>query len=217
MTKLVLIPALFLATLPTFAQKPLPRIGYATELPDGHSAEEKRLLATIKATVDSGHYWQNVPVTDGKLLRMLAETTSARHIVEIGTSTGLSAMWFAMALRCTGGRLTTFEYDAGRAATARNNFKEAGVDSFITLIEGDAHQNVQRIKDPIDIVFIDADKEGYVDYLEKLLPLVRPGGLILAHNVPLIPAYMKAVRSNPALETVLYSDGEGMAISLKKR
>jgi predicted O-methyltransferase YrrM len=122
-----------------------------------------------------------------------------------------------MALEKTGGKLTTFEYDAARAGTARRHFKEAGVDRMVTLVEGDAHQTVSRLKEPIDIVFIDADKEGYVDYLNKLLPLVRAGGLILAHNVDMIPEYLKVVTSNADLETVFYMQGGGLAVTLTKR
>jgi hypothetical protein len=118
----------------------------------------------------------NVPIEDGRLLRLLTETVGAKHVVEIGTSNGYSGIWFCLALRKTGGKLTTYEIDARRASLARENFKRAGVDKLVTLIEGDAHEEVTKLKDQIDVVFIDADKEGYVDYLNKLLPLVRPGG-----------------------------------------
>jgi predicted O-methyltransferase YrrM len=138
-------------------------------------------------------------------------------VLEIGTSTGLSGLWFLIALRTTGGRLTTLELDPQRAALARAHFKKAGVDSLVTLIEGDAHQNIAQVKGPLDIVFIDAEKPGYVDYLNKTLPLVRPGGLILAHNVDMVPEYVKAVTANPALETVFYMQGNQLAITLKKR
>lgn len=178
---------------------------------------EKRILATIDGAAKSGALYANVPAADGRLLRLITESVNAKHVVEIGTSTGLSGMWFCMALEKTGGRLTTYEFDAGRAATAKKHFKEAGVDRLVTLVEGDAHQTVSRLKDPIDIVFIDADKEGYVDYLNKLLPLVRTGGLILAHNVDMVPDYLKVVTSSADLETVFYMQGGGLAVTLKKR
>ncbi len=82
----------------------------------------------------------SVPEEDGRLIRMLTESIGAKQAVEIGSSTGYSGLWFALALRKTGGKLTTFEYDKGRAATARENYRKAGVDSVITLIEGDAHE-----------------------------------------------------------------------------
>lgn len=82
------------------------------------------------------------PAADGRLLWLLAEPVNAKHVVEIGTSTGLSALWFAMALEETGGKLATFEYDAARAATAKKHFAQAGVAGRIALVEGDAHQTV---------------------------------------------------------------------------
>ena len=163
----------------------------------------------------------NVPAEDGRLLRLLTETIGARHVVEIGTSNGYSGIWFCLALRKTGGKLTTHEIDATRASLARKNFKRAGVDKFVTLIEGNAHEEATKLKGPIDILFLDADKEGYIDYLNKLLPLVRPGGLIVAHNMNTRQAdknYVKAITTNPNLETIfLHMDRAGVGVTLKKR
>jgi hypothetical protein len=80
-----------------------------------------------------------------------------------------------------------------------------------------AHRNITRLQAPVDVVFIDADKEGYLDYLKKLLPLVRPGGLIIADNVGMAPEFVKAVSANPELETLCYGSGGDLGISLKKR
>jgi len=80
---------------------------------------------------------------------------------------------------------------------------------------GDAHETITRIKEPIDVVFIDADKEGYPDYLKKLLPLIRPGGLILSHNIDMVGQdYIDAITKNPALETMQV---QGVTVTLKKR
>jgi caffeoyl-CoA O-methyltransferase len=100
---------------------------------------------------------------------------------------------------------------------ARWHFREAGVEELVTIIEGDAHEQVAKLKGPIDIAFIDADKAGYVDYLSKLLPLVKPGGLILAHNVDMVPDYVKAVTTSGGLETIFYMAGGGLGVTLKKR
>jgi predicted O-methyltransferase YrrM len=185
--------------------------------PLGKTETEKRLLAELDSILRSHEVYANVPPADGRMLRLLAEATGAKNVVEIGTSTGYSGIWWSLALFKTGGRLTTFELDPARAAMAREHFKKAGVERIITIVEGDAHQNVTRLKDPIDILFLDADKPGYVDYLNKLLPLVRPGGLILAHNVEMTADYVKAVTTNPDLETLFYLEGNGLAITLKKR
>jgi caffeoyl-CoA O-methyltransferase len=164
----------------------------------------------------------NVPMDDGRFLRTLTEMSGAKHVVEIGTSNGYSGIWFCLALGKTEGKLTTHEIDAGRAAQARENFKRAGVDGLVTLVEGDAHETVAKLAGPpIDILFLDADKEGYIDYLEKLLPKVRPGGLVVAHNInarQADPRYVKAITTNPALETILVNMGaSGVSLSMKKR
>ncbi len=178
---------------------------------------EARILATVLATPR----WAGVPMVDGRLLRVLAESIQARNVVEVGTSTGFASLWIADALRKTGGRLTTFELDHGRAATARRQFEAAGVNGFVTLVEGDAHKNVAQVQGPLDMVFLDADKDGYLDYLHQLLPLVRPGGLIVAHNMRFptpSPEYVKAVTTDPNLETIfLNMDDQGAGVTLKKR
>lgn len=188
--------------------------------PQAKSAEERRILEVLE-DVYRNHRYLSVPVEDGRLLRVLAESIGAKRIVEIGTSTGYSGLWLLLALVKTGGRLTTYEIDAQRHAMARANFERAGAGPLVTLVLGDAHAEVTKLRDPIDLLFIDADKEGYPDYLRKCLPLVRAGGLIVAHNMvspPPDPDYVKAVTTDPALETVfLNMDTAGVGVTLKKR
>jgi predicted O-methyltransferase YrrM len=185
--------------------------------PQAGSEAEKKILAVLEQMAAARSTYLSVPVSDGKMLRILAESIGAKSVAEIGTSTGYSGLWFLLALHKTGGRLTTFEMDPGRAAIARKHFDQSGFGNLVTIIQGDAHENVGKLKGPLDLVFIDADKPGYVDYLNKTLPLVRPGGLLLAHNVPSIPEYMQQVLNNPALETVVFNEGGGLAITVKKR
>jgi predicted O-methyltransferase YrrM len=190
-------------------------------LPLPKTEAEKKILSVLDDLEKMRREMANIPMRDGRLLRLLTETIGAKHVVEIGTSNGYSALWLCLALQSTDGNLTTFEIDPRRASLARENFKRAGVDQIVTLIEGDAHNEVIKLKEPIDILFIDADKTGYIDYLNKLLPLVRPGGLILAHNMnfpPPDPEYIKAITTNPNLETIfLHMDGPGIGVTLKKR
>ena len=177
---------------------------------------EKKVLG-ILADILARQQYRNVPPQDGRLFRILTESMDAKNVVEIGTSTGYSGIWFGLALQKTSGKLITFEIDAQRAATARANFKRAGMADIITLIEGDAHEEVKKLKDPIDILFLDADKEGYIDYLNKLLPLIRPGGLVLAHNITpgmADPEYMEAITTHPDLETIVRG---GVSLTIKKR
>lgn len=183
---------------------------------------EKKIVAILE-DMDRAqrHGSMSVPANDGRLLRILAESTGAKHVVELGTSIGYSGLWFCLALEHTDGKLTTFEIDEGRAATARANFKRAEVESRVKLILGDAHEKVSTVEGPVDIVFLDADKEGYLDYLEKLLPKLRPGGLVIAHNMSerqADPKYVKAITTNLELETLFVSAGaSGIGVSMKKR
>ncbi|MBI4586590.1 MAG: O-methyltransferase [Planctomycetes bacterium] len=194
----------------------------ATSAPLAAGDREKGILAVLDdldRNQRSG--MMNVPKEDGRLLRLLTESIGARNVVEIGSSNGYSGIWICLALSKTGGKLTTHDIDARRSALARENFKRAGVDKLVTLVEGDAHEEVKKLKEPIDLLFSDADKSGYLDYLEKLLPLVRPGGLIVSHNMRRPepdPRYIKAITTNPDLETLfLNMDAAGIAVTLKKR
>lgn len=181
---------------------------------------EKKILGILEE-IKKGPSMQNVSMEDGRLLRVLTEAVDAKNVVEIGTSNGYSALWLCLGLRTTGGKLITHEIDPHRASLARENFKRAGVERMVTVVEGDAHEEVTKLKEPIDILFIDADKPGYLDYLNKLLPLVRQGGLILAHNMNFPapdPKYIEAITTSPDLETIfLLMQGAGMGVTLKKR
>ncbi len=187
----------------------------ALAAPSARTEQEQRVLGVLNDMRQSGKTYLSVSEESGRMLRVLTEAIGAKHVVEIGTSTGYSGLWFCLALDTTGGRLTTYEIDHGRAQMARDNFKRAGVDRLATVVEGDAHKKVTELTGPIDVAFLDADKEGYSDYLSKLLPLIRPGGLIVADNTNMAPAYREAIATNPALETVYW--GRSVSITLKKR
>ena len=178
-------------------------------------------ILTVLDDIRQGPWMANVNTLHGRLLRILVEATNAKNAVEIGTSNGYSALWLCLGLRTTGGHLITHEIDPQTAALARANFKRAGVQDLVTVVVGDAHQTVARIQEPIDLLFIDADKPGYPDYLKQLLPLVRPGGLILADNVSRpapSPQFIKAITTNPQLETVfLNMQATGLSLTVKKR
>lgn len=196
------------------------RRGAAMRAPLANAADEQRILAVIE-DVYRNHQYLSVPQEDGRLLRLLAESTGAKHVVELGTSTGYSGLWLLLALSRTSGRLTTFEADRGRHQMARSNFERAGLLPLASLVLGDAHVEAAKLKGPIGLLFIDADKEGYLDYLRRLGPLVRIGGLIVAHNMaspPPDPRYVDAVTTDPALETVFVNmHAAGLGVTLKKR
>ena len=162
----------------------------------------------------------SVSPADGALLKRLVEQTRAKHVVELGTFRGYSGLWMSLGLRSTGGRLTTYDIDPQMAEVARRNFARAGVSDLVTQVLGDAHAELPKLPGPIDLAFIDADKDGYLDYLKTLVPKMRRGGLIVAHNVvrpPPDPAFMQAIRTDPRLETTFHlMDGAGISISKVK-
>lgn len=193
----------------------------AEKKPLAASDGEKKILNLLDEIAQSEN-WGVVTLEDSRLLRMLAESTGAKNIVELGTYNGYSTLWFCLALRATGGKITTHELDYEYIATARENFKKAGVEDIVTLVEGDAHETVKKLTEPIDILFINADKTGYADYFKMLLPLVHPGGLILAYHTTDRAAqmqdYLTAVTTDPNLDTIFINpQNAGMSITLKKR
>jgi predicted O-methyltransferase YrrM len=183
---------------------------------------EKQIQSVLdEMSNDQNYAMWNITPEEGRLLRILTETARSKHVVEIGTSNGYSTIWFCLALQATGGKITTHEIDPYRISVARDNFKKAGINHLVTIVAGDAHKTVTRIKEPIDILYIDADKSGYLDYLTKLLPLIRPGGLILAHNTTdnasEMQDFLKAITENPDLETIfLFKKPSGLSVTLKK-
>ncbi len=122
----------------------------------------------------------------GKLLYLIARMTRAARILEIGTLAGYSTIWLARALP-PDGRLVTLELDERHAALARENLVRAGVDDRVDIRVGRATESLRAMiaagEAPFDLVFIDADKESYVEYLDLSLQLARPGSVILADNL----------------------------------
>lgn len=128
----------------------------------------------------------NVAPNQGKLLQILARMQGARRILEVGTLGGYSTIWLARALP-EDGTLTTLELEPVHAEVARKNLERALVSSLVEVRVGPAAVSLRRLVDegaePFDFIFIDADKEGYPEYLELSLSLSRPGTVIVADNV----------------------------------
>jgi predicted O-methyltransferase YrrM len=128
----------------------------------------------------------NVAPNQGKLLEVLARSHRARRILEIGTLGGYSTIWLARAL-ANDGRIVSLELDAHHADVARKNIARAGFAKNVEVLVGPAVQSLQSLiatnTEPFDFVFIDADKEGYPQYLQLALALSNPGTMIVADNV----------------------------------
>jgi predicted O-methyltransferase YrrM len=129
-----------------------------------------------------GGMW-NVGPEGGAFLAWLVGLLHAQRVLEIGTSNGYSGIWLARALGATGGGLVTLEVERRKITMARENFKRAGLDQRITLVEGPALESLPALGGTFELVFIDADKPQYVDYLHSVRRLVVPGSVIVADNV----------------------------------
>jgi predicted O-methyltransferase YrrM len=164
----------------------------------------------------------NVSEADGKVLYDLIMKNNYKKALEIGTSTGHSAIWMAWALSKTGGKLITIEIDRDRHEKALANFKEAGLSDYIDARLADAHELVKELIGPFDFVFSDADKEWYKNYFVILAPKLEVGGCFTAHNVLRphwrgIGEFLDYVESLPNFETTIdRSSREGISISYKK-
>ncbi len=177
----------------------------------------------------------NVSASEGKVLHVLARMIGAERILEIGTLGGYSTIWLARALPPQG-KLISLEIDERYAEVARRNLKRADLTERVDVRVGPALESLSQLEaeaeSPFDLIFIDADKEGYVNYLRKAMPLLREGGLVLGDNTlpdaVLDPAaesgtkrYNTEVSARPDLISILVpvlrSRGvDGLLISIKQ-
>jgi len=183
---------------------------------------------------------RHLPLVDaevGALLRTLAMAAGATRILEIGTAIGYSGIWLAGALS-DGGSLLTMEMDAGRAREARDNFERAGLAGRVNVIVGDAERMLAKVAGPFDVIFQDGDKQLYSPLLDRLVTLLRPGGLLITDNVlwdgEVVPGfvakpqrdaddtraiaeYNERLATHPQLLTSIVPMRDGVAISVKTR
>ena len=146
---------------------------------------------------------RGLPLVDaevGALLRVLATAVGARRILEIGTAIGYSGIWLARALP-PGGMLLTMEMNAERAREARANFERAAVADRTSVIVGDAQRMLAKVAGPFDLIFQDGDKVQYEPMLDRLVQLLRPGGLLVTDNVlwdgEVVPGFIRSPRRDP--------------------
>jgi predicted O-methyltransferase YrrM len=141
---------------------------------------------------------RGLPLVDaevGALLRVLATAAGATRILEIGTAVGYSGIWLAGALP-PGGMLLTMEMDEARAREARDNFARAGLSDRVSVVVGDAQLKIAKVSGPFDLIFQDGAKRQYSPLLDRLVALLRPGGLLVTDNVlwdgEVVPGYSAA-------------------------
>jgi predicted O-methyltransferase YrrM len=141
----------------------------------------------------------------GKLLQLLAQIRGTRRILEIGTLGGYSTIWMARALPA-GGRLISLELDPHHAEVARANISNAGLGAVVEVREGPASESLPRLAaekaEPFDLIFIDADKPAYPEYLAWALRLSRRGSVIVADNVVRSGAVADAASLDPNVQGI---------------
>jgi predicted O-methyltransferase YrrM len=186
-----------------------------------------------------GNQTRGLPLVDaevGALLRVLATSIAASRILEIGTAIGYSGIWLAGALP-TDGMLLTMELSEERAAEARGNFARAGLADRVSVIVGDAQLKIAKVSGPFDLIFQDGAKALYEPLLDRLVALLRPGGLLVTDNVlwdgevvpgfvakpqndaadtRAIAAYNERVAAHPELLTSIVPLRDGVSISVKR-
>ena len=166
----------------------------------------------------------------GMFYNILLKSIGAKRILEIGMSVGYSGLWFADAVMSStqsDGQIITIDREKFKIDKAIQNFDEAGVSSLIKIKEGEARKILHKVREEFgenyfDFIFIDADKESYIEYFDLCLPLVRKGGIIGADNI-LLPErfndmmtnYLEYVRSNPNVQSVTVPIDNGEEVTFK--
>ena len=167
----------------------------------------------------------------GTFYNIMLKSIHAKNILEIGMSVGYSGLWFADAIMSStqNGQIITIDKEQFKIDSATRNFEEAGVSSLIKIREGEARKILREIKEEFgenyfDFIFIDADKESYIEYFDLCLPLVRKSGIIGADNIlfperfnEMMVDYLSHVRSNPNVQSVTVPIDNGEEITIKLR
>ena len=192
------------------------------QVPADLDSRVKAFLDQRRNTWSQGvNYW-NVRYEDGQALHDLVLKNGFKRLLEVGTSTGHSAIWLGWAAAKTGGRLTTIEIDPTRHAEALRNFKLAGVDAYIDARLANAHDLVKQLPGPWDLVFQDADKNWYLNYWNDLKGKIAAKGCYTADNVlrpeaRQVTLFVEAARRDPAFRTRIDDLGSGEGVLLACR
>ncbi len=146
---------------------------------EGKMEKYEPILERLEKTAKQ---YTNIAPENGQFLSILIRAIQAKYVLEVGTSNGYSAIWIASALKQTGGQLITLEVDHKRAAEAQAHFNEAGLTNIVEIRVGNAIDEIPKCEPPFGLVFLDAEKNEYLRYLELVLPKIRSGGIIVADD-----------------------------------
>ena len=187
--------------------------------PTGTSEAMEQYESVLKRLEKTAKEYTNIAPENGQFLSILIRSIHAQNVLEIGTSNGYSAIWIAEALKETGGKLTTLEFDPTRAAEAEAHLQETGLGNIVDVRIGNALDEIPKCDAIFDLVFLDAEKNEYRRYLELAMPNIRTGGLIVADDTVTMrdemPDYVEFVFNTPQLHSVDVPLDDGIILSYK--
>ena len=190
------------------------------QYPDPENDLDRQVISFLK---DQSGQWRdmNISASDGRILYDLAMKGKYRKALEIGTSTGHSAIWIAWALSKNNGRLVTIEIDKKRYLQALSNFRKSGLSAYIDARLADAHDMVPGLEEGWDFVFCDAGKWWYKNYFISMEPKLVKGGCFVAHNTSMrsgdMRDFLSYIESIPSFTTRFIQESRsGISVSCKK-
>jgi predicted O-methyltransferase YrrM len=161
---------------------------------------------------------RQVARTTGQFLFALAAPQTDCEALELGGSRGYSTIWLAAGVRYFGGRVLSIEHDPVKCEAWRENIADAGLEDWADLIEGDAFEELPKIDDVFDVVFLDAEKEDYEPLFELARTKLEPGAVVVADNVlshkETLGVYSRARQADPTLESVTVTHDRGLELSV---
>jgi len=165
---------------------------------------------------------RNMTPDAARLITTLIRAGRATSVLEIGTSNGYSAIWFADAVRDTGGRLTTVEIDGTRVAAARANLARAGVREYVDVVHGDGAEVLARTPDAsVDMVVLDAERPAYADYWPHLRRILKPYGVVAVDNAvshrEQVAAFHELLTGEKEFAATLHEVGDGVLTGVRVR
>jgi predicted O-methyltransferase YrrM len=194
--------------------------------------QESEMQKTSRTKILAEREMIAITADTGMFYSILLRALGATKVLEIGTSSGYSSLWFSSALVSNASKnrpasIVTIESNPAKVKWARENFRKAGVDRIVRVVQGEAIEALQQVKksrEKFDFVFIDADKENIINYFELVLPIVRPGGIIGVDNMllpehfrPMMRKYSDYLAKRGDVHTVTVPIGMGEEITIKIR
>lgn len=178
--------------------------------------EQEKKLNELEQTQKD--FW-NIARSSANFLNMLIKICNTQNMLEVGTSNGYSGLWFANALKQTGGKLTTIEYYEKRISLANSHFEQFGYNNIINIKQGSACEVLQELDEEYDFAFIDANKKEYVEYFKIIDKKLKKGGIIAADNInshrEKVQTFIDAIDADPNYQFEILDLPAGLLLARK--